>query len=548
MIAGFVTGLFSLPEGMAYASLGGFAAPMGLWSGIVPTMVGSVFTRTTFMITTVTSAIALTGNSVLASAGIAPNNLGAIATLTVMVGIVMLVFGLLHLGSAMAFVSTAVMTGFTTGIALQIVAGVISDTTGYSPHASNTIGKFVDALSHVGHWDLPTVLVAAGTVVAWALLHLIKPIRRLAILIALVIVTGVTMALSPHIKLVSDIAAVPRSLPPFSLPDLSAVPTLAVGAVAIALVALAQSTSIGSAVPNPDEARPDASRDFVALGIANIAGGFFSALPTGGSLSRTGVTAGAGARSRWAGIFAGAWLAVIVLAVGPLAGNIPMAVIGGLMLIIGIELIAGRLPDIVLVARTSWLSSAAMLITFLATTQLPLQQALFIGAGVAIVLAAVSVSRLGSLMELVPSPSGGWLLGAPPATLPSGRTTVLHYSGVGFFAEVSRIDRDWPDASQTTDAAFVLSLRGAVGIPSATFVKAFGRQVQQLRARGIPVVICGIPPRMHGVLAQSHVLDVLGEGNVFESDAELMTALQAAHRRAEELRASARYSRPREER
>jgi SulP family sulfate permease len=125
-----VTGLFSIPEGMAYASIGGFAAPLGLWSGVVPTIVGSAFARTTLMVSTLTSAIALSSQSVLADAGLDPGDVGALATLTVLVGLVMLVLGLLKLGSVMSFVSTAVMTGFTTGIALQIITGVITDATG----------------------------------------------------------------------------------------------------------------------------------------------------------------------------------------------------------------------------------------------------------------------------------------------------------------------------------------------------------------------------------------------------------------------------------
>ena len=113
-------------------------------------------------------------------------------------------------------------------------------------------------------------------------------------------------------------------------------------------------------MPNPDGSRPNMSRDFVAQGMANVAGGLFSALPTGGSLSRTGVATSAGARTRWSGVFAGLWLALVVVLVGPYAETIPMPVIGGLLILIGIELVQGRWKDIVLVVRTSWWSTAAM--------------------------------------------------------------------------------------------------------------------------------------------------------------------------------------------
>ena len=132
-VSGFVVGLFSIPEGMAYASIGGFNPVLGLYAGMVPTTVGALFARTVLMTTTLTSAIALTSQSVLDDAGLDPTDLHNVATLTVLVGIVMLLFGALRFGAAMSFVSNAVMTGFTTGIALQIIAGVASDATGYAP-------------------------------------------------------------------------------------------------------------------------------------------------------------------------------------------------------------------------------------------------------------------------------------------------------------------------------------------------------------------------------------------------------------------------------
>lgn len=539
-MSGFVTGLFSIPEGMAYASIGGFAAPLGLWSGVVPTIVGSAFARTALMITTLTSAIALSSQSVLSGAGLDPGDAGALATLTLLVGAVMLVMGLLRLGSVMSFVSTAVMTGFTTGIALQIITGVIKDATAYDPTPHNTLAKVVDALVHVSDWDGTTVLVAATTVAVWAVFKLVRPLASYAVLIALLMVSVGCGILGPHIELVEDIAAVPRSLPPFSVPDVRTVPDLAFGAIAIALVGLAQAAGIGAAVANPDGSRPNASVDFRAQGLANIAGGLFSALPTGGSLSRTGVGTSVGSQTRWSGIFAGIWLAAIVLAVGPLAGRIPMAVIGGLLLVIGGELLAGRYADILLVLRTSALSSTAMVVTFLATTQLPLQQAIFIGAGLSILLYAVSASRRGRLLELVPTGDGGWQIAPPPRAIPSDRTTVLHYIGSDFFAEVSHLEEQWPDPSTASNASVVLSLRGSAGIPSATFLKALQATSVRLREHDVHLVLSGVPARFRDLLERTGALDVLGHDSVVVETDEVGESLAAAYEVAERRRSTGR--------
>lgn len=538
-VSGFVTGLFSIPEGMAYASIGGFAAPLGLWSGVVPTIVGSLFARTVLMVTTLTSAIALSSQSVLDGAGLDPGDTGALATLTVLVGLVMLIMGLLRLGSVMSFVSTAVMTGFTTGIALQIITGVIDDATGYAPTPHNTLAKIGDAFAHIGDWDGTTVLVTIATVAVWAAFRTMRPLRSYAILIALLAVSVACAIAQPDVELVDDIASVPRSLPPLSLPDLGALPDLAFGAIAIALVALAQAAGIGAAVANPDGSRPDASTDFRAQGLANITGGFFSALATGGSLSRTGVGTSAGAQTRWSGIFAGLWLALIVLAIGPVAGQIPMAVIGGLLLVIGGELLEGRFADIVLVLRTSWLSSVAMVVTFLATTQLPLQQAIFIGAGLSILLYAVSAAGRGQLVELVPTGDDGWRITELPTTIPSDRTTVLHYVGGGFFAEVNRLEEEWPDPGAASHAAVVLSMRGSSGIPSATFLKALEQACRQLREHDVHLVLCGVTPEFRKLLERTGALDVFGPDAVIVQTDHLMDSLATAYAIAEQRRTAA---------
>lgn len=535
VVSGFVTGLFSIPEGMAYASIGNFSAPLGLWSGIVPTIIGSLFARTVLMVTTLTSAIALTSHSVLTGAGLKPSDLGAVATLTVLTGVVMLTLGLLKLGSVMSYVSTAVMTGFSTGIAVQIVAGVIGDATGYSPPSHNTVGKLFDAVTHLSQWQPVTVLVTSATVLVWLLMRFIRPLKAMATLIALIVVSVPVALLNLDVQLVSDIASIPRSLPPMSMPDIADMPALAAGAVAVALVALAQAAGISAAVSNPDGSRSDASKDFTAQGLANIAGGFFSALPTGGSMSRTGVATSAGARTRWSGIFAGLWLALIVLLVGPIAGYIPMAVIGGLMIVIGGELVAGRWSDIILVFRTSALSAVAMIVTFAATTGLPLQQAIFLGAGLSIILTMVALSKTGRMLQFVRD-GDGWRVDEPPHQLASHQTTVLHYTGGSIFAEVNRLVEDWPSTAGATDAAIVLSMRGSPMVPSSTFLKALDRIAADLRAQGVGFVLSGVPGRFADLLVSTGRLDALGRENVVGATARVGESLEQAYARAEELR------------
>ena len=149
------------------------------------------------------------------------------------------------------------MTGFTTGIALQIVVGVLGDATGHAPEGSNTLVKLANSLVHAGSWQPAAVAVSTATVAVWALARWARRLKSLATLVALVVVTAGALLVGADVERVGDIAGIPHALPLPVLPDPRVAPQLLVGAIAVALVALAQAAGIAAAVPNPD-GPPDA--------------------------------------------------------------------------------------------------------------------------------------------------------------------------------------------------------------------------------------------------------------------------------------------------
>ncbi|MCX5414969.1 SulP family inorganic anion transporter [Streptomyces sp. NBC_00059] len=537
--SGAVTGLFSIPEGMAYASIAGFNPVAGLYAGVVPAVVGALTSRTVLMVTTLTSAIALTSQSVLSDAGLDPKDAGNVAVLTVMVGAVMLLMGVLRLGAVMSFVSNAVMTGFSAGIALQIITGVLKDATGYTPQGHNKLYQLLDWLLHLGDWQGAATAVAAVTVAIWAAATSVKRLEPVALLIAMIVTSTGAALLAVDVELVQDIAAIPAALPSFTAPDLSAVPHLLGGAFSVALVALAQAAGIAPSMPNPDGTHSDVDGDFRSQGYANLAGGLFQAMPSGGSLSRTGVAVSAGARTRWAGVVSGAFLALVVLVAGSLAERIPMPVIGGLILVVGGELIWGRRHDVLLVLRTSRMSSAAMLLTFLATTQLPLQQAIVLGAVLSLLLYCVQAARQARLVALrrTPGPTGGsgqWETAEPPAALAPGSVTVLDYAGSSFFAELPRIENQLPAVDGARGAVLVLTVRALPDVPSSAMLKVLDRYAARLDDQGGRLILCGVQPALRQLLERSGTAARLGPGGIVPATPQLLgpleTALTEAHR------------------
>ncbi|MFG2432676.1 SulP family inorganic anion transporter [Streptomyces sp. NPDC048590] len=527
--AGMVTGLFSIPEGMAYASIGGFNPVAGLYAGVVPPILGSLTGRTVLMVTTLTSAIALTGQSVLKEAGLDPQDAGDIAALTLLTGAVMLLMGLLRLGVVLSFVSNAVMTGFSTGIALQIITGVFDDATGYRPDGHNQLLKLWNWITHPNEWQLAPTLVALATVVVWAAAHRVRRLRATALLIAMVAVAVVVGLLSTDVETVADIAAIPASLPGFTAPHWGAMPELVGGACAVALVALAQAAGVAPSLPNPDGSRSDVNGDFLAQGVANVGGSLFQSLPAGGSLSRTGVAASAGARTRWAGVISGVFLALVVLVLGGLAERIPMPVIGALILVVGGELIWGKRHDIALVLHTSRLSTAAMAATFLATTQLPLQQAIVLGAVLSLLLYCAQAARQARLTGLTrDDATGAWSTTRTPERLTPGQVTALAYEGTSFFAELPHLENALPDPAGARDSVLIVVMRTAPGVPSSAIVKLLHRYAASLDAQGARLVLAGLEPGMVELLRRTGITRRLGTDAVLPAQPRIFAPLDQA--------------------
>lgn len=527
--AGFTTGLFSIPEGMAYAKLMGVNPVYGLYSSMVPTIVASLTTGTILLVSTLTSAIAICTGSVIQQAGIdVSSNPSALFTITFLVGAIMFLMGLLRLGNVVNFVSNAVMTGFVAGASLLILVGELGDLTGYAPAGANKLLKIVDWSAHIGYWDPATTAVGFGTIVAMIILKLIPQTEKASAVITLILGTLVVNLLKlPSVELVGNVAKIPSGLPTIVLPDPALMPRLTLGSLSVALVALTQGAGIGTAVPNPDGSRASQSRDFIGQGLGNVFGCFFQSLGTGGSLSRTGISVGAGAKTRWAGVFSGLWLILIVLLLGSLAESVPLSIIAGILAVVAVELIVARVPDARLVWRTSKGSAATGLLTFVSALFIPLQYTVFLGAGLSMILYIYASARHVRLIHLVRTETGQYEERDVPETYPPGKVTLLRFDHLQFFAEVPLLDSLLPHKRGVKNAVVILTLLYIETLPSTT-LKWLARYSKELRETGNLLLLAGVAPHVLELLERTEILEALGKENVFPAHRAVLESIDAA--------------------
>ena len=248
----------------------------------------------------------------------APDPARALFTLSMVTGIVMVVAGLLKLGTVLRFVSNAVMVGFINAVGVNIVLGQLSNLTGYDAQGPGRLTRALDTVLHPGRLDGQSLVIGLATIGLIVLLERTR-LGALGLVVALIATSAAAKGLGWHVATVQDLGATLGEPSPPAAPRLDgSCLSLLFPAMSLALVGLIQGAGISANFPNDDGSYPDASRDFIGQGVANIASGIFEGMPVGGSVSASSLNKAAGARTRHSLIFAGVVMAVIVVAFGDL--------------------------------------------------------------------------------------------------------------------------------------------------------------------------------------------------------------------------------------
>jgi SulP family sulfate permease len=454
----------------------------------------------------------------------------ALFTLTLLVGLVQVVAGLLRLGRLMRFVSNAVMVGFLTGVSVLVVLSQLGDFSGYSSQYNNKVVKAVDLFTHLNQVHAQTLVIGLATVVLILVFDRTR-LRNFSMLIAMVVASGAVLVFGwEAVAQVEDVAEIPRGLPLPALPDLSLIPALIVPAISIAIIGLVQGAGISKAYPNPDGDYPDVSRDFSGQGAANVAAGVFQGMPLGGSVASSALNVSAGAKSRWSNVFAGLIILVVVLLFSRAVGLVAMPAMAALLIMAGIQSI--KVEEFLDVWDVGWGPRVVMMVTFAMTLSVPVQMAVFGGVVLSVFVYLVSSAQDVRLTEIVPNPDGTYREGPAPAELPGNAVTLLHVSGNLFYAAAYKLEEMLPSAKRVERAVVVLRLRESDRIGS-TFVNLLEFYEAQLKAGGGKLILAGVSARVKEQLDVTETTrDVLGERDIFlatENRAEsTRLALEAA--------------------
>jgi sulfate permease, SulP family len=525
-VAGLPGAIGSVPDGMAAAVLAGVNPTHGLYAAFAGPFVGGLTSSTRLMVITTTTAAALAAGSALQTVETAQRT-DALVLLTLLAGGFMVVAGLLRLGRYTRFVSHSVMIGFLTGVAVNIVFGQLPDLTGADAEGAFALAKALDVLTHPSLIDLPSLAAGLG-----ALALLIALARtRLAIIsavVALVVPTlVVVLAGADSVSRVEDAGDIPQGVPLPHLPNLDVMSfNLVAGALAVAAIVLVQGAGVAEAAPNQDGTSSDPNRDFIAQGAGNLASGLFRGMPVGGSVGQTSLNVAAGGRTRWAAIFSGLWMLVILVLFSGVVGLVVMPTLAAILIFAAAGSL--RFGEVRTIMRTGLTSRIAVIATFTATLFLPVAAAVGIGVVLSLLLQLNQEAMDLSVVELVPRDDGRFVERPAPATLTSHQVTVLDVYGSLLYAGSRTLANRLPDPAGTEAAAVVLRLRGRTSL-GATFFVVVGGYADRVAAAGGRLYLSGLDPTLTERLRRTGRVDLSGPVRSYDATSLVGESTQAAY-------------------
>ncbi len=378
IVAGIIVAIIALPLSIALAIASGVSPEKGIYTAIVAGFVISALGGSRVNISGPTAAFATIVAGIVAEYGI-----DGLIIATVMAGVILILMGLLRLGSLIKYIPHTITTGFTSGIAVTIIIGQIKDFLGLTfaegTNAVETVEKveaIAKSVTTLNPLALLVGIVGLAVLILWPKINKKIPGSLIAVLVGTVLVklTGIS------VNTIGDLYEIGRTLPSFALPDLSLelIGELLPSAFTIAILAGIESLLSCVVSDGMIDDRHNSNTELIAQGAGNICSALFGGIPATGAIARTAANVKNGGRSPISGMVHAAVLLLILIVLMPYAAWIPMPIIAAILFMVAYNMSEWR--QFVKICKTAPISDVLVLITtFVLTVVFDLVVAIEVG-------------------------------------------------------------------------------------------------------------------------------------------------------------------------
>ena len=529
VFGGLTAAVIALPMALAFGIASGAGAAAGLWGAVIIGLVASLFGGTPTLISEPTGPMTVVFTSVIisftATADSPEQALAMAFSVGVLAGIFQILFGLFRLGRYVTMMPYTVISGFMSGIGIILVLLQLGPFLGQATPKGGVMGTLLEMPALVqGTQPMELLLALITLAILWFTPSAVKKVCPPQLL---ALVVGTVLALSlfsgAGLRTIPEFSA---AFPSFQLPMFSSgqLRLMVIDAAVLGMLGCIDALLTSVVADSLTRTEHNSNKELIGQGLANVVSGLFGAMPGAGATMGTVVNIQSGGRTALSGIVRAMVLMLVVLLAAPMASRIPLAVLAGIAVKVGIDII-----DWDFLQRAHHLSVKAAVITYgviALTVLVDLIAAVGIGVFVANVLTIDRMSTLQSKkVKTISTTDDDVELSNEEQQLldrASGMVLLFQLAGPMIFGVAKAISREHNAIGNCQAVVFDLSEVSHLGVTAAI---ALENAVKEAMEVGRDVFMVGVSGSTENRLRKLKLLERLPEGHL---TADRLSALRLA--------------------
>ena len=517
IMAGIIVGIVALPLAIAFGIASGVTPEKGIITAIVAGFIVSAFGGSRVQIGGPTGAFIIIIYGIIQQYGFQ-----GLTIATLMAGFFLILFGLLRLGTIIKYIPYPIIVGFTSGIAVTIFTTQIKDLFGLQLASvpSDFVEKWIVYAQNADSADLWSSIVGIMSVIIIAITPRFSK-KIPGSLIAIILMTVFALILKNYcgvtsIETIGDRFTINAQLPEAQLPGLNweTIKSLVSPALTIAILGAIESLLSATVADGVIGDHHDSNTELIGQGLANLATPLFGGIPATGAIARTMTNINNGGKTPVAGIIHAIVLVLIFLFLMPLAKYIPMACLAGVLVVVSYGMCGWR--SFIALMKNPKSDVTVLLITFFLTIIFDLTIAIEVGLIIACLLFMKRMSETTDVKvimdEIDPNDESDIKLENNEHLIIPDGVEVYEINGPYFFGAGNRFEEIMASFGDRPKVRIIRMRK--VPFVDSTGIHNLTNLCIMSQKEGIQIVLSGVNPKVHAVLARSGFYELIGEENI----------------------------------
>ncbi|OGS72134.1 MAG: hypothetical protein A3F91_03015 [Flavobacteria bacterium RIFCSPLOWO2_12_FULL_35_11] len=522
LIAGITGTVIVIPQAVAFAMIAGLPPIYGFYTAMITPIIAALFGSSYHLISGPTTTSSIVVFAAISKFVNPETEMEAFISLAIllsfMAGVIKLVMGLAKMGKLVNFVSNSVVIGFAAGAGILIGFKQLKYVFGIEVPMGSTFYEIVNYLIyHITQTNFYAFGVALGTLlIAFSIKKFIKKIARLYMLIAMVVGSVLAMLLGGNMHGIETVGNVPSHLPPFSIPDFNYenMRLLTSGAFTLALLGLVEAVSIARAVALHSHQKLDNNQEFIGQGLSNIVSSFFSSYASSGSFTRSGLNYQSGAKTPLSAIISAVGLMLVVLFFARFASFLPKPAMGGIILLVGYNLI--DFDHIKKIVKSSKRELIVFSVTLFGTLFLELETALFSGILISLFfylektskpnIAEVGINKEGKFINII----------RDETARECPQIKIIRIDDSIYFGAIEALSNYFAELYAKQEKKHVLIIANGINSIDLAGAEWLTNEVVKWQERGGGIYFVGLKLVSQEILIKGGFVDIIGADNFFK--------------------------------